>query len=70
MICPLLLLADAAMPADSYEKFYRDSGGLNWDCRDTCGWWDKENKRCAILSIAKSLDRLHNSQIKPSIKGD
>jgi len=39
-------------------------------CDEKCALYDKENKRCAILSIAKSLDRLHNSQIKPSIKGD
>lgn len=29
-----------------------------------CSWYDKENKQCAILSIAKYLDRLHSSTIK------
>ena len=55
--------------------------GIKFDFRrcqeKDCKFFDKDKLECndvlerkALESIAKSLDRLHNSQIKPSIKGD
>jgi hypothetical protein len=32
---------------------FNDPLGSERNCDETCGWWDKKNNQCAIVTIAQ-----------------
>lgn len=60
IFCPIIFIGITNLPPYSLKE--NPVAESAFRCEGDCAWYDKQNKRCCVLSIAKSLDRLHNSQ--------
>ena len=54
MKCPLLIAAEI-----THGKTLEDSAVV---CgKEECAWWDDDNKRCCIVTIASKLAYIHSA---------